>query len=278
MSAAELLRWEVGVLAAVMGAVVGSFLNVVIYRVPLGRSVVRPRSHCPACGALIAWWHNLPIVSWFLLRGRCAACRTPFSFRYPAVEALNAALWLLVFLRHGLSLQALLLLPFVSAMLVLFFTDFDHQLLPNRITYPLALVGLLSAPWNPLLDLAPAAFSPGTPVGRVIASVAGAVLGYGIFFALAVTWQMLFAREAMGGGDLKMMLGVGAFLGMGGVVFTIFLASVVGTLLSLPYLLAGKWGMTRELPFGCFLAPSALAGAFYGDALLRWYLSLIVLP
>lgn len=277
MSMAELYLAETGVLLFVMGASIGSFLNVVIYRVPLGESIVFPGSHCPRCGAAIRWWNNLPILSWFLLRGRCASCGAAISFRYPVVEFLNALLWLLLLTRYGFSPSTFLLLPFASALVVLFFTDFDHKLLPDKITWPLAGVGVLLAAWNPALDLAPGVLGSGAPLARIASALAGAVLGYGIFFGLAVTWQMLFAREAMGGGDLKMMLGVGAFLGMGGVVITIFLASVVGTLLSLPYLLTGRWGMTRELPFGCFLAPAALFAAFYGPNLARWYLGLLTL-
>ncbi len=277
MSMAELYLAETGVLLFVMGASIGSFLNVVIYRVPLGESIVFPGSHCPRCGAAIRWWNNLPILSWFLLWGRCASCGVAISFRYPAVELLNALLWLLLLMRYGFSPSTFLLLPFVSALVVLFFTDYDHKLLPDKITWPLAGAGILLAAWNSALDLAPGVLGSGTPLARIASALAGAALGYGIFFGLAVTWQMLFAREAMGGGDLKMMLGVGAFLGLGGVVITIFLASVVGTFLSLPYLLTGRWGMTRELPFGCFLAPAALFAAFYGPDLARWYLGLLTL-
>lgn len=278
MTEAALYRGEFYFLLGIVGAVVGSFLNVCIYRLPLGRSVVMPRSACPSCGEVLRAWHNIPVISWLLLRGRCAFCGAPISPRYPAVELLNAAVWLLAGWRFGVSLQTLLLLPLLSALIVLFFTDYDHKLLPDAVTFPIAGVGILAAPWNGLLDLAPGWLGSGSVAGRLAAAAAGAVLGYGIFFTLAVVWQMLFARDAMGGGDLKMMLGVGAFLGMGGVVVTIFLASVGGTLLSLPNLLTGRWRMTRELPFGCFLAPAAAFAVFFGDDLLRWYVGLINFP
>ncbi|UCF66757.1 MAG: prepilin peptidase [Acidobacteriota bacterium] len=263
---------------ALFGATIGSFLNVCAYRIPLGRSIVRPGSACTACGTLIRWQHNIPVFSWLYLRGRCASCRTRISARYPLVEAGNALLWVLVGWRFGPTIGALVLLPFVSAMIVLFLTDLDHQLLPDRITLPLAVAGLVVAPWNARLDLGPWLFGSGTPLGRLVAALVGAVIGYGVFFTLALAWRVLFDREALGGGDLKMMLGVGAFLGAHGVLLTIFLASLIGTLLSLPALLSGRWRMTHVLPFGCFLAPAAVVAMFYAPEIIRWYLGLLVWP
>ncbi len=275
MTFEELVRLELYVGAVLFGAVVGSFLNVCIWRIPRRESIVTPRSRCPACGAAIPWYLNIPVVSWFVLRGRCAECAAAISWRYPFVEALNAALWLLVAWRFGLSVQTFLLLPFVSAMIVLFFTDWDHQILPDRVTWPLGALGLLVAPWNPALDLAPGWFGGGTPLTRIGSAIAGAGLGYGIFFFLALAWRVLFDRDALGGGDLKMMVGVGAFTGVPGVVVTIMTASVVGSLGAAPFLLTGRWDMTRELPFGCFLAPAAVLAALWGDAFVRWYLGLL---
>lgn len=275
MTPEALVRAELLVAAAVFGAVVGSFLNVCIWRIPRGESVVTPRSRCPACGAPIRWYHNVPVLSWIVLRGRCAACGAPISVRYPLVELLNALAWLVVAWRFGLSAQTFLLLPFVSAMIVLFFTDWDHQILPDRVTWPLAALGLIVAPWNPALDLAPGWFGAGTWLSRLASAGAGAAFGYGIFFFLVLTWRVLFDREALGGGDLKMMLGVGAFTGVAGVVVTIMAASIAGSLLAAPFLLVGRWRMSRELPFGCFLAPAAVFAALWGEAFVRWYLGLL---
>lgn len=269
---------EFWIAAAALGLAVGSFLNVCIYRLPLGMSVFHPRSGCPACGAPIRWRHNVPVVSWLWLRARCADCAAPVSARYAVVEVLNAAAWLLLFARFGVTTEALVLLPFASSMIVLFFTDWDHKLLPNRITLPLAFVGLALAPLNPRLDLRLGGLIVENAASRAIAGLAGAAIGYGVFLALVVLWRVLFRREAMGGGDLKMMLGVGAFLGVQGVFVTIFAASVAGTLFSLPLLVFGRWGVSRELPFGCFLAPAALFVAFYGNELVAWYLGLLWLP
>ncbi len=264
--------WEAWLLLLVLGLAVGSFLNVCIYRMPHRLSLFRPGSRCPACDDTIKWRHNIPVLSWFWLRGRCAGCETRISPRYPVVEALNAAAWILVGLRFGLTLQTVLLLPFVSAMIVLFFTDYDHKLLPNAVTLPLAVFGLAVSVWNARLDLGVGLIGPDAPAGRPIAAALGAAAGYGVLLALVVVWRVLFGREAMGGGDLKMMLGVGAFTGIHGVAITIFGASLGGTVLSLPFLLFGRWNTTRELPFGCFLAPAALLAATYGTEIVRWYL------
>lgn len=275
MTTTELLRIEGFVLLGLVGLVVGSFLNVVIYRVPLRRSVVRPRSSCPACGAAIAWYHNVPVVSWLVLGGKCAACHAPIAARYPFVEAANAALWLAAGWRYGITPETLVLLPFLSAMLALFFTDWDHKLLPDRITLPLLVLGLASAPWNARLDLARLAVGPGTAGPRLATALAGAAAGFGALFLVGWLWQVLFRREALGGGDLKLMAAVGAYLGLPGVVVTIFGGSLVGTLVALPFLLGGRWTMTRELPFGCFLTPAAALFALWGEPVVRWYLGLI---
>jgi leader peptidase (prepilin peptidase)/N-methyltransferase len=275
VTTAELVRIEGFVLLGLVGLVVGSFLNVVIYRVPLRRSVVRPRSACPACGAAIVWYQNIPIVSWLALGGTCAACRAPISMRYPLVEALHAGLWLAAGWRYGITLQTLVLLPFLSAMLALFFTDWDHKLLPDRITLPLLALGLVSAPWNDRLDLARLAVGPGTAMPRLATALAGALAGFGVLFLVGWFWQTLFRREALGGGDLKLMAAVGAYLGLPGVLVTVFGGSLAGTLVALPFLLGGRWTMTRELPFGCFLTPAAALFALGGEPLVRWYVGLI---
>lgn len=262
----------------VFGAVIGSFLNVCIYRLPRGESVVHPGSHCPRCGAAIRWWQNVPIVSWILLAGRCAFCREPVSVRYPFVEALNALLWVAAGWRFGVSPESLIYLPFLSGMVVLFFTDLDEQLLPDVVTYPLAALGFLLAAFNPRLDLAPGALGAGTALARMGSAACGALLGAGVFVFLMVVWKALFVREAMGWGDPKLMLSVGAFLGIPGVVVTILFASFAGTLVNLPLLLAGRRRMTSEVPFGCYLAPVAVVMLFYGNEVVRWYLGLLAWP
>ncbi|MFN7967207.1 MAG: prepilin peptidase [Acidobacteriota bacterium] len=275
MSLAELQVWEWRAGLFVFGAVFGSFLNVVIHRVPRGESVVRPGSRCPACGAPIKAWQNIPILSWLLLRGRCANCRQPISWRYPLVELLTALLWLAVGVRFGVSLQALILLPCATLLLALFFTDYDEMLLPDALTIPMAIVGVAVASWNSRLDLFIGWLGSGTASGRLAHAVVGAVFGFGLFLAIALAGRLAFGKEAMGGGDLKLMLGVGAFLGIPGVVLTLFLGSIVGTFVAIPMLLKGRTALGKTLPFGCFLCPAALLCVFYGNELARWYLGLL---
>lgn len=268
-------RWQLGIALVVFGAVFGSFLNVVIHRVPQGRSVIRPGSSCPQCGAAIRAWHNVPILSWLWLAGRCAACRAPISPRYPLVEALCALLWLALGLRFGGSLQTLVLLPFVTVLLALFFTDLDTMLLPDRLTLPTAVLGVLVAAWNGRLDLFFGRLGSGTSGGRIAHAVCGAAFGYLLFLAIALAGRLAFRKDAMGGGDLKLMLAVGAFLGVPGVLMTTLFGSILGTLIAVPLLLRGKTSLGGMLPFGCFLCPAAIACVYYGNEFLRWYLTLL---
>jgi leader peptidase (prepilin peptidase)/N-methyltransferase len=273
------------------GLVFGSFLNVVIYRVPLGRSVVSPRSHCPVCGTLIVWFDNVPVLSWLLLGRRCRGCRAPIPVRYPLVELAHGLLWSASMLAWAPEATAWILLPFLSAQLALFFTDWDHQLLPDRITLPLAAAGLVLAPWSgaifgmpgaatrwlgPLLSgeggEAPAWLVRGGE--RLLGALAGAALGYLLFWSIAALWKALRGEEAMGGGDLKLMLGVGAFLGPGGVLLTIVLGSLTGSIIGLALMVRAGAGWRTRLPFGCFLTPAAVVAALWGRDLVGAYLRL----
>lgn len=246
-----------------LGAVVGSFLNVCIHRLPRGESVVRPRSRCPSCGAPIRWHENIPIVSWALLSGRCAACRGKIAWRYPVVEAVSGALVAGLFVAYGPTAAFAIAAFFALSLLVLFFTDLDHQLLPDAVTLPGLAVGLGSAWWNPFLG------EEGG--GRLVAAAAGAAVGGGFLWAVGAAYGRLRGVEAMGLGDVKLMAMAGAFTGPKGVVFTLLAASVTGAAVGLALIpLRGK-SLKDALPFGCFLAPAALAGLLFGaDALDRY--------
>jgi leader peptidase (prepilin peptidase)/N-methyltransferase len=275
------------------GLVVGSFLNVLIHRVPRGQSVVRPRSRCPHCGTLIRWYENIPVLSYLVLGGRCSRCGQVISLRYPLVELTNALLWVLAAWRVGPSATLPILLPFLSAMLVLFFTDWDHQLLPDRITLPLALTGLVLAPWSTALFgyrsavgwvrtalSALTGSATGPPGGMVLgaehlaAALLGAVLGYAAFWVVGALWKALRGEEAIGGGDLKLMLGVGAFLGPGGVLLTVVIGSLAGSLVGVALMLRRRAGWRTRLPYGCFLTPAAVVAALAGRDLMTAYLRL----
>jgi leader peptidase (prepilin peptidase)/N-methyltransferase len=249
------------------GLIVGSFLNVCIHRLPRGESVVTPGSHCPRCGAPVRAWHNVPVVSWLVLRARCAACRAPISWRYPAVEAATGLASVLLWREFGPSFAFAISTIFTFMLIVLFFTDFDHQLLPDLVTLPGFGVGLAFAWYNPFLG------DPGWP--RLVASITGAALGSGILWGVGALYSRLRGVEAMGFGDVKMMAMVGAFTGPAGVAVTLFAGSVAGAVTGLALIpLQGKT-LQNALPFGCFLAPAALTALLWGRRIVAAYLGLL---
>jgi len=258
--------------AFAVGAAVGSFLNVVIARLPAGESVVRPRSRCPGCRTPIAWYDNLPVLSWILLRGRCRKCRIRISFRYPLVEILGGAAALVAVSRHGLSLAALAEFAFAATLLALSFIDLDTWLLPHVITVPLLAAGLaLSA-----LHL--------TAAPSLLSSAGGAAAGWLSFAAVSVIGEKVMKKEALGFGDVWLLGGLGAWLGLGGLLPVVLLASIQGTVVGLALIVVGRgqpgpaepapapeganapaldpdadWVPPRNaVPFGPFLAAGAL--------------------
>lgn len=241
--------------AAVLGAVVGSFLNVVIWRLPRGESVVRPGSHCTACGAPVRWYDNIPVVSYLVLRGRCRACGTGFSAEYPIVEAANAGLYGLLAWRFGLVPALPVYMALTSALLAAAVIDLHHQILPDRITLPGIALGLIAS----------ATLLPPS----VLDAVAGAALGGGLYLVIAVA-----SRGGMGGGDIKLIAMIGAFLGWQAVLLTTFLAAVVGGLVGLVLMLAFGKGRKHAVPFGPFLAAAAVVCVLWGRPIITWYLSL----
>jgi leader peptidase (prepilin peptidase)/N-methyltransferase len=245
--------------AFVWGLLWGSFLNVVIHRLPLRQSLVTPRSRCPRCGKAVAAYDNLPIASYLLLGGKCRHCRAGISLRYPFVEASIGAASVVSFYRHGVSLEYLVELAFIAAMVALVFIDFDHQILPNAITLPGAVLGLAVA--GPRSDLA------------FLDALLGAALGAGSLFLVAEFYFRLRRIEGLGMGDVKMMAMVGAFVGWKGVLLTLFLGSLAGTLVGLVVMARQKGDLRTKLPFGTFLGLGAIATAYGGDRLISWYSS-----
>jgi leader peptidase (prepilin peptidase)/N-methyltransferase len=243
--------------AFLFGLAWGSFLNVVIHRLPRRQSLVRPRSRCPACGKPVAAFDNVPLLSYVLLRGRCRGCKAWISPRYPLIEASVAAASLASFLRHGASLEYVAELMFVAAMLALVFIDYDHQILPNAITLPGTVVALaLSGPREAM---------------SFTNSLLGAALGAGLLFLVSEAYFRVRKIEGLGFGDVKMMGMVGAFVGWKGVLLTLFLGSLSGTLVGI-FVLASRGGdMRTKLPFGTFLGLGAIATVYIGPPLISWY-------
>jgi leader peptidase (prepilin peptidase)/N-methyltransferase len=244
-------------LVLLMGLSIGSFLNVVIYRLPRRQSLVWPGSLCPECRKPIAWHDNVPVVGWLILRGRCRACRARIDIRYPLVEAAAGGLFLLhlyVLGWHPILIPRLL---FASAMVALFVIDLDHKLLPNAITLPGIAAGL--------------AFSLFLPPGFVDAAI-GALIGYGSLWLVGTAWELLRKQEAMGGGDLKMLAMIGAFLGWKGVIVTFMLAFLIGGAFAAVLWAGRRVRLASEIPFGTFLAAAAIVTSLWGQRLLAWYL------
>jgi leader peptidase (prepilin peptidase)/N-methyltransferase len=239
--------------AGVLGASVGSFMNVCVTRLPKGESLLRPRSRCPECSGQIAWYDNVPLLSWILLRGKCRQCRTSISFQYPAVELVTAAIWIGMALMYGPTWRALQGSILFSLLLTISLIDARHYLIPDALS-----IGGLGA--GLALSLL-----PGPP--SFLTSVIGAALGFSVLLAVGLLGEWVFKKPAMGGGDIKMMAMVGAFLGPAGAMLTIFIGALAGTLVFAPLSLKTK----REVPFGVFLGLGAAIAFLFGQSLVEWY-------
>ncbi len=242
------------VYAAVLGACVGSFLNVCVYRWPEGQSVVSPPSTCPGCGSRIRWHDNVPVFGWLWLRGRCRACGERISVQYPLIELTTASLWVAAVLRYGFSWEALSAALFFTLLLGIALTDARTYIIPDQFTLGGLALGLL-------LSLAPGGIEP-------MQALLGAVLGFVLLWVVAVLGEWVFQKPAMGGGDIKMMAMVGAFLGPAGVPLTLFLGALLGTLVFLPISMKTE----KLVPFGIFLALGAGITQPWGNAIIGWYL------
>ncbi len=240
---------------ALFGLVVGSFMNVVICRLPKGESVSHPPSHCPKCKHRIRWYENIPILSYVALRGKCRGCKAPISIEYPLVEAANALLWTALAWRFGMSPELPVYLLLASSLLTMSVIDLHHQILPDRITLPGIVVGLVAS-----ATLLPSGFFP---------SLIGVLAGGGLFFAIAV-----LSRGGMGGGDIKLIAMIGAFLGWQAVLLTTFLAAVVGGMVGVAMLTFFDKDRKHAVPFGPFLSMAAVVCMLWGSRIIDWYLEL----
>jgi leader peptidase (prepilin peptidase) / N-methyltransferase len=264
--------------AAVLGAIIGSFLNVVIHRVPREESIAFPASRCPSCGTAIRPYDNIPVVSWAVLRGRCRSCRAPISARYPAVELLTAALFALTFwLRSGLSLALPFDLAFAAAVLALVFIDAEHMILPNVITYPGIVVALVARALVPnLYGVASLGAQWHAPAWLLSlgGAVLGALVGGGFLWLVGWAWERVRGVEAMGLGDVKMMFMVGAYLGWPLTLLAIFVGVLSGSLAGVGLMLKrGERDMQMLLPFGIFLGVGSLVSLLFGTWLIDWYVA-----
>ena len=249
--------WLLAAGAALVGLCFGSFLNVCILRLPADQSLVRPPSSCPKCHTRIAWFDNIPVVSWLLLRGKCRHCGAPISVQYPLIEALVGVLWAAALLAYGASLHALAAAVFGTILLGIAITDVRHYLIPDEFTVGGLVLGL--------------ALSLGGGGPGLVQALIGAAAGFVLLYVVARAGQWVFKEEAMGGGDIKMMAMVGAFVGWRGVLLTVFAGALLGTLIFVPLSLRKK----RLVPFGVFLALGAAVTFVLGDAIISWYLQFV---
>jgi len=249
------------VIAALFGAVIGSFLNVCILRwgTEPKESVVRPPSHCPKCGIGLRWYDNIPIVSWLLLRGRCRGCGAPISIQYPLIELATALVWAAMVWRYGPSLEAFRGAAFATVLLGIAMTDARAYIIPDEFSLGGLALGILFA----------------VAAGKQALGVAllGAAVGFGVLWLVAIAGEWLLKEEAMGGGDIKMMAMVGAFLGWQGTLLTVFLGALIGSLIFVPLSLLGH---KKLVPFGIFLAIGAAATYLVGPAIMAWYAAYLV--
>lgn len=241
------------IVAFLFGSTIGSFANVCIHRLPWKQSLAFPPSHCPFCQELLRPWHNIPLLSYLALRGRCAFCNIVIPVRYPMIECLCGLLYIMLYNAFGLSLHSVILALLVTALVIVSFIDLDHKIIPDAITLTGIPLGILTS-----LVISPVS---------VWESVLGVILGGGLFFFIAV-----ISSGGMGGGDIKLMATLGAFIGWQSILITIFLASCLGSMVGLALILIKKKNRKDVVPFGPFIALGALITIFYEQNLLSWYL------
>ncbi len=243
------------VLAGLLGLLVGSFLNVAILRLPADMSLVRPRSHCPRCGETLKWYHNIPVVSWLTLRGRCAYCGVRISVQYPIVELATAAIWAGSVYAFGLTPHAAQAVVMMSILLAVAVTDGREYVIPDELSLGGVVAGLAMS------------FLPGslTPVGSLI----GVLVGGGLLWVIAVVGTKILGEDAMGGGDVKLMAMIGAFVGWQGTLLALFIASILATIVFIPINMRSK----KLVPFGIFLAIGGAVVFAWGERLLDWYMT-----
>jgi leader peptidase (prepilin peptidase) / N-methyltransferase len=257
------MDWLLWVYSFVMGAAVGSFLNVCIYRWPAEQSVLKPRSRCQGCGESIKWYDNIPIVSWLLLRGKCRDCGTPISFQYPVVEFITGIIWLSAALRFGWNIEALRSATFLTILLGIALTDAREMVIPDQFSLGGTAIGILFAALPGSMSLK--------------SSLLGAGVAYAFFWAVKFGAEKALKKPALGVGDIHMMAMVGAFLGVGGALLTMLLGSVLGLVIGVPLsLLRGQLAVLGTyLPLGTFLALGAAIAYTWGGPLFTWYLNLL---
>ena len=266
------------ILAFLFGAIVGSFLNVCIFRIPLGTSLILPSSSCPQCKTAIKAYDNIPILSYFLLGGRCRYCNASISPRYPLVETMMALFSTFLILKFGLSPSFFIYFIFISSLVVVSFIDLDHRIIPDKISLPGIILGFLASFIKPVeghndfLVLYVFKAVKGTLNMATLDSLLGIFIGGGLLYAVAVLFYWVTKKEGMGGGDIKLLAMIGAFLGWSSTLFTILVSSLIGSIVGVALMVATGADSKYAIPFGPFLSMGAVIYLFFGKEIIRWYL------
>jgi leader peptidase (prepilin peptidase)/N-methyltransferase len=239
----------------------GSFMNVCIYRIPIKKSIVSPPSSCPNCGEKIRFYDNIPLISYILLLGKCRHCRTPLAWHYPVVEALTGLLSMVLFIKYGLSYQYFLYLLFFATLLTISFIDLQHKIIPDILSLPGIVAGLA------------ASFAPDTV--SWLDSIIGIIAGGGSLFLVAVIYERITGREGMGGGDIKLLAMIGAWMGWRQLHLIVLLSSLTGAIVGVAFLLMAGKGFRVRIPFGPFLSLGAILCFFFGPEIMDWYFHLL---
>ena len=245
------------ILIFILGLIVGSFCNVCIYRIPKNESIIYPTSHCPKCRTTIKPVDNIPLLSYILLKGRCRNCGSKISIQYPVVELLTGMIYLIIYLIYGLSIQSLIYIILSSALIIIAFIDLNEQIVPDVISLPGIGVGLILSFFVPYLSF--------------INSALGVVVGGGIILIIALVGSMIFKKEAMGGGDVKLAAMIGAFLGWRYTIISLFLGFFLGALAGIFLILSKIKSKEDMVPFGPFIALGSLITLLWGEKIIAWY-------
>jgi leader peptidase (prepilin peptidase)/N-methyltransferase len=253
--------WIVSIIF-ILGMCIGSFLNVCIYRLPVSKSIVDPpRSICPNCNSQIPFYDNIPVLSYLRLKGRCRYCNTPISFRYPLVEFMSGIAAVNVLFMSGVTLEGLIYFVFISSLVVITFIDIDHKIIPDIITLPGIPIGLVASFALPALTFKE--------------SLLGLLIGGGSLLCVAWAYTLITHKDGMGGGDIKLLGMIGTIIGWKGVIFTIFVSSMVGTCVGMIMILVKGKNMKFAIPFGPFLSIGAILYIFFGEKILHWYFNFL---
>jgi leader peptidase (prepilin peptidase)/N-methyltransferase len=251
------MNYLIPIIVFIFGAVIGSFLNVCIYRIPRSKSIAKPNSFCPSCEKPIKYYDNIPIVSYILLGGKCRHCNTKISMRYPFIELMTAVVFLMISRRWGLSYESFIQMFFVSLLIVISVIDYDFQIIPDILSIGGLVLGLLIAFVRPGF--------------RFMDAFYGVLLGGGVLFVIAYGYQLIMKREGMGGGDIKLLAMIGAFTGLKGVIFSLIGGSIMGTLVGIPLMLIKKENTKYAIPFGPFLSLAAFFYLFIGTNIVQQF-------